>query len=192
MKTYFPAIVAAALLGSAVFADEKQEHHMDMEKLVIDGLVNLRYGLSKDQVIKELVLKLENEVLFENEKEAVEKKYGLSGKKFHRVLHLVNTINSNVINFVQNIVPPKYLKSRPDNEILELFQYKDYFDVRNYTRLLNKHITNKERINLYTCLVNSIMNGGSVYTFMDHIKFYPIKIIRQMLGFLDICSYIYV
>ena len=38
MKTYFPAIVAAALLGSAVFADEKQEHHMDMEKLVIDGL----------------------------------------------------------------------------------------------------------------------------------------------------------
>ena len=104
--------------------------------------------------------------------EAAEKKYDLSGKKFHRVLHLVNTINSNVINFVQNIVPPKYLKSRPDNEILELFQYKDYFDVRNYTRLLNKHITDKERINVYTCLVNSIINGGSVYTFMDHIKFY--------------------
>jgi len=103
---------------------------------------------------------------------AAEKKYGLSGKKFHRILHSVNTINSNVINFVKNIVPPKYLKSRPDNEILQLFQHKDYFDVRNYTKLLNKNITDKERINIYTCLVNSIVNGGSVYTFMDHIKFY--------------------
>jgi hypothetical protein len=104
--------------------------------------------------------------------EAAEKKYGLSGKKFHRVLHLVNSINSNLINFVQNIVSPKYLKSRPDDEILGLFQYRDYFDIRNYTRLLNKHITDKERINVYTCLVNAVMNGGSVYTFMDHIKFY--------------------
>ena len=104
--------------------------------------------------------------------EAAEKKYGLSGKKFHRILHLVNCINSNLINFVQNIVSPKYLKSRPDDEILGLFQYRDYFDVRNYTRLLNRHITDKERNNVYTCLVNAVMNGGSVYTFMDHIKFY--------------------
>ena len=32
--------------------------------------------------------------------EAAEKKYDLSGKKFHRVLHLVNTINSNVKNLL--------------------------------------------------------------------------------------------
>ena len=68
--------------------------------------------------------------------DAVEKKYGLSGKKFHRVLHSVNTINPHLINFVKQLVPLKFIKSRPDNEILELFQYKDYFDVRNYTRLL--------------------------------------------------------
>ncbi len=104
--------------------------------------------------------------------DAVEKKYGLSGKKFHRVLHSVNTINSNVIDFIKHIAPIKFIKSRPDKEILELFQYKDYFDVRNYTRLLNKYITDKERINLYKCLVDCVMNEGSMYTFMDHIKFY--------------------
>ena len=104
--------------------------------------------------------------------DAVEKKYGLSGKKFHRVLHSVNTINPHLINFVKQLVPLKFIKSRPDNEILELFQYKDYFDVRNYTRLLNRHITDKERINIYTCLVDCVMNVGSMYTFMDHIKFY--------------------
>jgi hypothetical protein len=104
--------------------------------------------------------------------DAVEKKYGLSGKKFHRVLHSVNTINPHLINFVKQLVSLKFIKSRPDNEILELFQYKDYFDVRNYTRLLNRHITDKERINIYTCLVDCVMNVGSMYTFMDHIKFY--------------------
>ena len=55
--------------------DIRQDNIRAYRQLVIDGLVNLRYGLSKDQVIKELVLMLENEVLFENEKEAVEKKY---------------------------------------------------------------------------------------------------------------------
>jgi hypothetical protein len=104
--------------------------------------------------------------------DAIEKKYGLSGKKFHRVLHSVNTINPHLINFVKQLVSLKFIKSRPDNEILELFQYKDYFDVRNYTRLLNRHITDKERINIYTCLVDCVMNVGSMYTFMDHIKFY--------------------
>lgn len=104
--------------------------------------------------------------------DAVEKKYELSGKKFHRVLHMIKNINPPIIQFVKHLIPIKFLKSRPDQELVELFQSKEHFELTLIHKLLNKHISDKERINMYTCLIDCIMNSGSIYTFSDHIKFY--------------------
>ena len=102
---------------------------------------------------------------------AVEKKYKIRGKKFHRVLHTIKSFNHDFVYAIVDFFGTDRLKHVLDNELKILFEYGNGYILTTGFHEYKSEFSDVEKDRMLPLLIDCIRNNGSVHTFMDHMSF---------------------
>lgn len=146
------------------------KNFLDKNNIVYPNNYKHFFNFTNGVLLKD-IRKNENNLL-----KTIENKYGITGKKFHRVLHQVMYFNHYSIELFKQILNENEFKSLTDDQLKKIiesdFGYENYVNsFENVSKVFNKIISKSERKNMLTCLKFSL-DGGSLITFIDHIRFY--------------------
>jgi hypothetical protein len=102
---------------------------------------------------------------------AVEKKFKIKGKKFHRVLHNLEYFNPYISQSMVKFFGMDAVKQLKDNELEKILSINtNSIDARIFDRTVDE-FTPIEKKRIMNILLDCVMNNGSFRTLTDHIEF---------------------
>lgn len=103
---------------------------------------------------------------------AIEKKHKLRGKKFHRVLHKLETFNPYIIKDLITFFGMDKIKQLPDEDLSKILQisWQAGFDGDNMVKFAND-FTPQEKKRMLDIFLDCVRYNGSFRTYSDHVKF---------------------
>lgn len=102
---------------------------------------------------------------------AVEKKFKIKGKKFHRVLHNLKYFNPYLSQSMVKFFGMDAVKQLKDNELEQILSINaNSIDARIFDRTVDE-FTPIEKKRIMDILLDCVMNSGSFRTLTDHIEF---------------------
>jgi hypothetical protein len=102
---------------------------------------------------------------------AVEKKYKIKGKKFHRVLHSLEYFNPFLLKNLIIFFGIDFLKQLTDDDLKAIISIPVNTFNSNEIALMKDEFTLVEKKRIMNIFLDCIHNNGSFRTFMDHLNF---------------------
>lgn len=96
--------------------------------------------------------------------------HNLRGDKIKRCLHLVKNINLDSLKFAYELFGEKYILSKPDNDLVNILQYSDYY-LLGSRYFLDGTYSKDEKNRVYQIYRLAINGDIDFSTFCDHISF---------------------
>lgn len=102
---------------------------------------------------------------------AVEKKYKIKGKKFHRVLHSIEKFNGKFLYNVVSFFGVNRLKHLTDEQLKSIFEWHTSYITNDTMTFYSDQFSEKEKDKMFMVFIDCITNDGSFSTFVDHMNF---------------------
>ena len=145
------------------------------EKMFLDNYIkvnniivpdNYEIFFKHDQITLRQIKRAKNNLLL-----AVEKKYKIKGKKFHRVLHSLNFFNPYVLKDMISFFGIDYLKQLSDSDLRDIISIPVSMINTNDMVVVKDEFTAVEKKRIMDIFLDCIHNNGSYRTLMDHLRF---------------------
>jgi hypothetical protein len=148
---------------------------LDSEKIFLDNyikvnniIVSNNYDIffKNEQITLREIKRAKNNLLL-----AVEKKYKIKGKKFHRVLHSLEYFNPFLLKNLIIFFGIDFLKQLTDDDLKAIISIPVNTFNSNEIALMKDEFTLVEKKRIMNIFLDCIHNNGSFRTFMDHLNF---------------------
>ena len=145
------------------------------EKMFLDNYIkvnniivpdNYDIFFKNDQITLRQIKRAKNNLLL-----AVEKKYKIKGKKFHRVLHSLNSFNPYVLKDTIAFFGIDFLKQLSDSDLRAILSIPVNMINTNEIVVVKDEFTAVEKKRIMDIFLDCIHNNGSYRTLMDHLRF---------------------
>lgn len=148
---------------------------LDSEKMFLDNYVkvnnivvpnNYAIFFKNEQITLREIKRAKNNLLL-----AVEKKYKIKGKKFHRVLHSLESFNPYVLKDTISFFGIDFLKQLSDSELKNILSIPVNMINTNEMVVVKDEFNEVEKKRIMNIFLDCIQNNGSYRTLMDHLRF---------------------
>jgi len=154
---------------------QNYESILNCEKIFLDNYIKVNNIIVPDnydiffkyeQITLRQIKRAKNNLLL-----AVEKKYKIKGKKFHRVLHSLNYFNPYVIKDMISFFGVDSLKQLSDSDLRDILSISVNMINTNEMVVVKDEFTSVEKKRIMNIFLDCIHNNGSYRTLMDHLRF---------------------
>lgn len=153
----------------------KCSNTLSPEKLFLDNYIkvnniivpnNYSVFFRNEQITLRQIKRAKNNLLL-----AVEKKYKIKGKKFHRVLHSLESFNPYVLKDSISFFGIDSLKQLSDLDLNAILSIPNNMINTNEMVVVKDEFTSVEKKRIMDIFLDCIHNNGSYRTLMDHLRF---------------------
>jgi hypothetical protein len=148
------------LLPEKMFLD----NYIKVNNIIVPN--NYDIFFKHDQITLRQIKRAKNNLLL-----AVEKKYKIKGKKFHRVLHSLMVFNPYVLNDFISFFGIDSLKQLSDSDLKDILSIPVNMINTNEMVVVKDEFTAVEKKRIMDIFLDCIRNNGSYRTLMDHFRF---------------------
>jgi hypothetical protein len=148
---------------------------LDSERMFLDNYIkvnniivpdNYDIFFNNEQITLREIKRAKNNLLL-----AVEKKYKIKGKKFHRVLHSLERFNPRVLKDTICFFGIDFLKQLSDSELKDILSIPVNAINTSEMVVVKDEFTAVEKKRIMDIFLDCIHNNGSYITLMDHLRF---------------------
>jgi hypothetical protein len=167
IKQFYGDFLSNFDVDKIVYADTKKiflENYIKVHNIIVPN--NYSVFFNKCRLTLRDIKRAKNNLLL-----AVEKKFKIKGKKFHRVLHNLEYFNPYISQSMVKFFGMDAVKQLKDNELEKILSINtNSIDARIFDRTVDE-FTPIEKKRIMNILLDCVMNNGSFRTLTDHIEF---------------------
>ena len=167
IKQFYGDFLSNFDVDKIVYADTKKiflENYIKVHNIIVPN--NYSVFFDNCQLTLRDIKRAKNNLLL-----AVEKKFKIKGKKFHRVLHNLEYFNPYISPSMVKFFGMDAIKQLKDNELEKILSINtNSIDARIFDRTVDE-FTPIEKKRIMNILLDCVMNNGSFRTLTDHIEF---------------------
>ena len=167
IKQFYGDFLSNFDVDAIVYADTKKiflENYVKVHNIIVPN--NYSVFFDNCQLTLRDIKRAKNNLLL-----AVEKKFKIKGKKFHRVLHNLEYFNPYISPSMVKFFGMDAIKQLKDNELEKILSiHTNSIDARIFDRTVDE-FTPIEKKRIMNILLDCVMNNGSFRTLTDHIEF---------------------
>ena len=167
IKQFYGDFLSNFDVDAIVYADTKKiflENYVKVHNIIVPN--NYSVFFDNCQLTLRDIKRAKNNLLL-----AVEKKFKIKGKKFHRVLHNLEYFNPYISPSMVKFFGMDAIKQLKDNELEKILSINtNSIDARIFDRTVDE-FTPIEKKRIMNILLDCVMNNGSFRTLTDHIEF---------------------
>ena len=167
IKQFYGDFLSNFDVDAIVYADTKKiflENYVKVHNIIVPN--NYSVFFDNCQLTLRDIKRAKNNLLL-----AVEKKFKIKGKKFHRVLHNLEYFNPYISPSMVKFFGMDAVKQLKDNELEKILSINtNSIDARIFDRTVDE-FTPIEKKRIMNILLDCVMNNGSFRTLTDHIEF---------------------
>lgn len=167
IKQFYGDFLSNFDVDAIVYADTKKiflENYVKVHNIIVPN--NYSVFFDNCQLTLRDIKRAKNNLLL-----AVEKKFKIKGKKFHRVLHNLEYFNPYISQSIVKFFGMDAVKQLKDNELEKILSINtNSIDARIFDRTVDE-FTPVEKKRIMNILLDCVMNNGSFRTLTDHIEF---------------------
>lgn len=167
IKQFYGDFLSNFDVDAIVYADTKKiflENYVKVHNIIVPN--NYSVFFDNCQLTLRDIKRAKNNLLL-----AVEKKFKIKGKKFHRVLHNLEYFNPYISPSMVKFFGMDAVKQLKDNELEKILSiHTNSIDARIFDRTVDE-FTPIEKKRIMNILLDCVMNNGSFRTLTDHIEF---------------------
>ena len=167
IKQFYGDFLSNFDVDKIVYADTKKiflENYIKVHNIIVPN--NYSVFFDNCQLTLRDIKRAKNNLLL-----AVEKKFKIKGKKFHRVLHNLEYFNPYISPSMVKFFGMDAIKQLKDNELEKILSiHTNSIDARIFDRTVDE-FTPIEKKRIMNILLDCVMNNGSFRTLTDHIEF---------------------
>jgi hypothetical protein len=167
IKQFYGDFLSNFDVDAIVYADTKKiflENYVKVHNIIVPN--NYSVFFDNCQLTLRDIKRAKNNLLL-----AVEKKFKIKGKKFHRVLHNLEYFNPYISPSMVKFFGMDAIKQLKDNELEKILSiHTNSIDARIFDRTVDE-FTQVEKKRIMNILLDCVMNNGSFRTLTDHIEF---------------------
>ena len=164
---YYRNVLSNFDVDAIVYADTKKiflENYVKVHNIIVPN--NYSVFFDNCQLTLRDIKRAKNNLLL-----AVEKKFKIKGKKFHRVLHNLEYFNPYISPSMVKFFGMDAVKQLKDDELEKILSINtNSIDARIFDRTVDE-FTPIEKKRIMNILLDCVMNNGSFRTLTDHIEF---------------------
>jgi len=167
IKQFYGDFLSNFDVDKIVYADTKKiflENYIKVHNIIVPN--NYSVFFNNCRLTLRDIKRAKNNLLL-----AVEKKFKIKGKKFHRVLHNLEYFNPYISPSMVKFFGMDAIKQLKDNELEKILSINtNSIDARIFDRTVDE-FTPIEKKRIMNILLDCVMNNGSFRTLTDHIEF---------------------
>jgi hypothetical protein len=167
IKQFYGDFLSNFDVDKIVYADTKKiflENYIKVHNIIVPN--NYSVFFNNCRLTLRDIKRAKNNLLL-----AVEKKFKIKGKKFHRVLHNLEYFNPYISQSMVKFFGMDAVKQLKDNELEKILSiHTNSIDARIFDRTVDE-FTPIEKKRIMNILLDCVMNNGSFRTLTDHIEF---------------------
>ena len=167
IKQFYGDFLSNFDVDKIVYADTKKiflENYIKVHNIIVPN--NYSVFFNNCRLTLRDIKRAKNNLLL-----AVEKKFKIKGKKFHRVLHNLEYFNPYISQSMVKFFGMDAVKQLKDNELEKILSINtNSIDARIFDRTVDE-FTPIEKKRIMNILLDCVMNNGSFRTLTDHIEF---------------------
>jgi hypothetical protein len=167
IKQFYGDFLSNFDVDAIVYADTKKiflENYVKVHNIIVPN--NYSVFFDNCQLTLRDIKRAKNNLLL-----AVEKKFKIKGKKFHRVLHNLEYFNPYISPSMVKFFGMDAVKQLKDNELEKILSINiNSIDSRIFDKTVDE-FTPIEKKRIMNILLDCVMNNGSFRTLTDHIEF---------------------
>jgi len=167
IKQFYGDFLSNFDVDKIVYADTKKiflENYIKVHNIIVPN--NYSVFFNNCRLTLRDIKRAKNNLLL-----AVEKKFKIKGKKFHRVLHNLEYFNPYISQSMVKFFGMDAVKQLKDNELEKILSINtNSIDARIFDRTVDE-FTPIEKKRIMNILLDCVMNNGSLRTLTDHIEF---------------------
>ena len=167
IKQFYGDFLSNFDVDAIVYADTKKiflENYVKVHNIIVPN--NYSVFFDNCQLTLRDIKRAKNNLLL-----AVEKKFKIKGKKFHRVLHNLEYFNPYISPSMVKFFGMDAVKQLKDDELEKILSINtNSIDARIFDRTVDE-FTPIEKKRIMNILLDCVMNNGSFRTLTDHIEF---------------------
>jgi len=167
IKQFYGDFLSNFDVDKIVYADTKKiflENYIKVHNIIVPN--NYSVFFNNCRLTLRDIKRAKNNLLL-----AVEKKFKIKGKKFHRVLHKLEYFNPYISQSMVKFFGMDAVKQLKDNELEKILSINtNSIDARIFDRTVDE-FTPIEKKRIMNILLDCVMNNGSFRTLTDHIEF---------------------
>jgi hypothetical protein len=167
IKQFYGDFLSNFDVDKIVYADTKKiflENYIKVHNIIVPN--NYSVFFNNCRLTLRDIKRAKNNLLL-----AVEKKFKIKGKKFHRVLHNLEYFNPYISQSMVKFFGMDAVKQLKDNELEKILSINtNSIDDRIFDRTVDE-FTPIEKKRIMNILLDCVMNNGSFRTLTDHIEF---------------------
>jgi hypothetical protein len=167
IKQFYGDFLSNFDVDKIVYADTKKiflENYIKVHNIIVPN--NYSVFFNNCRLTLRDIKRAKNNLLL-----AVEKKFKIKGKKFHRVLHNLEYFNPYISQSMVKFFGMDAVKQLKDNELEKILSINtNSIDARIFDKTVDE-FTPIEKKRIMNILLDCVMNNGSFRTLTDHIEF---------------------